>query len=65
MAKLVQICASRNDLFSLDDKGGVYQYNFNTAIWTRLGRGRGAAAGTQESKDARGAARASFVAMKR
>lgn len=36
MAKLTQICASRNDLFGLDDHGRVYQYNFNTKAWVRL-----------------------------
>jgi hypothetical protein len=40
MAKLIQICASQNDLFGLDDDGRVYQYNFNTSAWMRLGRGR-------------------------
>jgi hypothetical protein len=30
MAKLIQICASQNDLFGLDDDGVVCQYNFNT-----------------------------------
>ena len=38
--KLVQICASQNDLFGLDDEGHVYQYNFNTSCWMHLGRGR-------------------------
>ena len=40
MTKLVQICASNNDLFALDDDGAVYQYNFNTNNWMKLGRGR-------------------------
>ena len=40
MAKLIQICASQNDLFGLDDDGMVHQYNFNTTTWMRLGRGR-------------------------
>ena len=30
MAKLIQICASENDLFDLDSDGVVYHYNFNT-----------------------------------
>jgi hypothetical protein len=38
--RLIQICASQNDLFGLDDDGRVYQYNFNTNTWMRLGRGR-------------------------
>ncbi len=40
MAKFIQICASQNDLFTLDDEGDVYQYNFNTNSWMTLGRGR-------------------------
>lgn len=39
MAKLIQICASDNDLFGLDAEGAVYHYNFNTDSWMRLGRG--------------------------
>lgn len=39
MPKLIQICASANDLFALDDEGIVYRYNFNTEGWVRLGRG--------------------------
>jgi hypothetical protein len=40
MAKLIQICASQNDLFGLDGDGVVHQYNFNTNTWMRIGRGR-------------------------
>lgn len=40
MAKLVQICASANDLFGLDVDGVAYQYNFKTDHWMRLGPGR-------------------------
>jgi hypothetical protein len=40
MEKLIQLCASANDLFGLDGDGAVYQYNFNTNTWMRLGRGR-------------------------
>ena len=43
MAKLIQICASQNDLFGIDDEGQVFQYNFNTAHWMPLGRGRSTA----------------------
>ena len=39
MVKLIQICASANDLFGLDHEGTVYHYNFNTESWNRLGRG--------------------------
>jgi hypothetical protein len=38
MGKLIQICASRNDLFGLDGNGVVYQYNFNSNTWVELGR---------------------------
>ena len=41
MTKLIQICASGNDLFGLDSDGVVYHYNFNTNSWMRLGRGKG------------------------
>jgi hypothetical protein len=40
MAKLIQICASENDLFGLDGEGVVYHYNFNTNSWMRLGAGK-------------------------
>ena len=36
--RLIQICASQNDLFGLADDGAVYQYNFNSNTWTQLGR---------------------------
>ena len=39
MGKLIQICASENDLFGLDSDGVVYHYNFNTNSWVRLGSG--------------------------
>jgi hypothetical protein len=34
--KLIQICASQNDLFALDDQGDVYQYNFKVKTWVKL-----------------------------
>jgi hypothetical protein len=40
MAKLIQICASQDDLFGLDDAGTVYQYNFSTKSWIELGGAR-------------------------
>jgi len=40
MAKLIQICASENDLFGLDGEGVVYHYNFSTNTWLRLGSGQ-------------------------
>ena len=36
MTQFIQICASQNDLFALDKKGNVYQYNFNAKAWTQL-----------------------------
>jgi hypothetical protein len=42
MRRLIQICASQNDLFALDEDGEVYQYNFKTSTWMLLGRGRSA-----------------------
>jgi hypothetical protein len=36
MAKLIQICASQNDLFALDDQGDVHQYNFKVKMWVKL-----------------------------
>lgn len=36
MAKFIQVCASQDDLFALDDEGRVYQYNFNTKMWVKL-----------------------------
>jgi len=39
MTKLMQICASENDLFGLDADGVVYHGNFNADGWMRLGRG--------------------------
>jgi hypothetical protein len=45
MPKLIQICASQNDLFGLAADGTVYQYNFNSNRWTPLGREWGDSAG--------------------
>lgn len=50
MAKLIQICASENDLFGLDSDGVVYHYNFNTNSWIKLGRGQHDAAGAAEGQ---------------
>ena len=46
--KLIQICASQNDLFGLDADGHVYQYNFNTNGWKRIGLGRSAVSASVE-----------------
>lgn len=35
-AKFIQICASQNDLFALDEEGNIYQYNFDSKTWERL-----------------------------
>ena len=35
-AKFIQICASQDDLFALDDAGIIYQYNFNVKSWVKL-----------------------------
>jgi hypothetical protein len=35
-AKFIQICASQNDLFALDEEGNVYQYDFNAKTWEKL-----------------------------
>jgi hypothetical protein len=37
---LIQICASQNHRFGLDGDGIVYQYDFNTNNWMKLGHGR-------------------------
>ena len=36
MAKFIQICASQDDLFALDEEGNIYQYNFNAKTWVQL-----------------------------
>ena len=51
MAKLIQICASQNDLFGLDDDGMVHQYNFSTNTWMKLGRGRSDHGGSSLAED--------------
>ena len=50
MGKLIQICASQNDLFGLDGDGVVYQYNFNTKTWIKLGEGPTASAQPQSER---------------
>ncbi len=51
MTKLIQICASQNDLFGIDDEGQVYQYNFNTTHWMHLGHGRSASTETPSAQE--------------
>ena len=36
MAKFIQVCASHNALFALDEEGDVYQYHFNSKTWVKL-----------------------------
>ena len=40
MAKFMQICASQNDLFALDEDGRIHQYNFGTKTWGQLAQAR-------------------------
>ncbi len=40
VAKFIQICASQNDLFALDEEGNIYQYNFNAKTWEKLAASR-------------------------
>jgi len=35
-AKFIQICASQDDLFALDDAGSIHQYNFSARTWVKL-----------------------------
>ncbi|PYN24797.1 MAG: hypothetical protein DMD99_10020 [Candidatus Rokuibacteriota bacterium] len=35
-AKFIQICASQDDLFALDEVGNIHQYNFNAKTWVKL-----------------------------
>lgn len=39
MGKLIQICASENDLFALDEEGAVHQYDFRQKTWVKLAPG--------------------------
>jgi hypothetical protein len=50
MAKLIQICASQNDLFGLDGDGVVYHYNFKTNSWIKLGGGKHDGTGADEGE---------------
>jgi hypothetical protein len=36
VAKFIQICASQNDLFALDEGGSIHQYNFTVKAWEKL-----------------------------
>jgi len=55
--KFIQICASQNDLFALDEGGNIFQYNFNTKAWLKLVASRSyeGHAGAQKTPPKRGA----------
>jgi hypothetical protein len=36
MGRFIQICASQNDVFALDDQGDVFRYNFTAKTWVKL-----------------------------
>ena len=36
LTKFIQVCASQNDLFALDEEGDVYQYHFDVKSWVKL-----------------------------
>ncbi|HEV3349103.1 MAG TPA: hypothetical protein VHC93_18560 [Methylomirabilota bacterium] len=36
MTRFIQLCASQNNLFALDEEGHVYQYHFNVRTWVKL-----------------------------
>jgi hypothetical protein len=40
LAQFIQICASQNDLFALDARGEVYQFDFNASMWEKLASSR-------------------------
>ena len=40
VAKFIQICASQDDLFALDEEGDIYQYDFNAKAWGKLAASR-------------------------
>jgi len=44
--RFIQICASQNDLFALDEQGNIHQYNFTATTWEKLVGSR-----SQESPD--------------
>jgi hypothetical protein len=56
MGKFIQICASRNDLFALDEEGSIYQYNFDTTTWAKLVATR-SSEGPDRDRGTRGGAR--------
>ena len=53
MAKFIQICASQDDLFALDEDGTIYQHNFNTKTWVKLLASRSELERAAEPRDPR------------
>jgi hypothetical protein len=53
MAKFIQICASQDDLFALDEDGSIYQHNFNTKTWVKLLTSRSELERAAEPRDPR------------
>ena len=53
-SKFVQICASRNDLFALDEDGDIHQYNFTAKSWELLVADRSAEAPERDGRGRRG-----------
>ena len=51
MARFIQICASQDDLFALDDRGDIYQFNFHTKTWMELAGGRSHEEGAAKGRD--------------
>ncbi|MGH3118864.1 MAG: hypothetical protein ACRDQ2_17470 [Gaiellales bacterium] len=58
MAKFIQICASQNDLFALDEEGNVHQYNFDVKTWQKLVASRSPEGSERSDRGKRGGARA-------
>lgn len=58
VAKFIQICASQNDLFALDEEGDVHQYNFTAKTWERLISSRTQQSPERSDRNTRGGARA-------
>lgn len=57
-ARFVQVCASQNDLFALDEDGDVHQYNFTAKTWERLVGSRTPQSPERGERGTRGGARA-------
>ena len=53
-ARFRQICASQNDLFALDEGGGIHQYNFTAKSWEQLVASRSLESPARASRGTRG-----------